>query len=239
MPSRIDPQQVVTDAAAELAALCGDALRTLVVYGSAAGPEFDPSRSDVNLAAVVDPLDFAVLQRAAQWWGRWQRHRVAAPLLLSTVELDRSRDVFPLELLDLRERHRTLAGAEMLRDVAVDRECVRAECEREAKGKLLRLRALYVELAGSARELHALMLDSRKSFLHVMRGLLFLVGESWAASPAAVVRAFERRYGCALPVLASLGATPPPGPIEPRFAAYVAEVELLGTIADRAVTACP
>ena len=89
--------------------------------------------------------------------------------------------MFPLELLDLRQRHRTLAGAELFAAVAVDRECVRAECEREAKGKLLRLRALYVELAGSTRELHALMLDSRKSFLHVMRGLLFLVGEPWVA----------------------------------------------------------
>ena len=233
MSPRIDPQQVVTDAAAELAALCGPALRTLVVYGSAAGPEFDPARSDVNLAAVLDPLDFAVLQRAAQWWERWRRQRVAAPLLLSTLELDRSRDVFPLELLDLRQRHRTLAGAELFADVAVDRECVRAECEREAKGKLLRLRALYVELAGSTRELHTLMLDSRKSFLHVMRGLLFLLGEPWVADPVAVVRAFERRYGCTLPVLAGLGETPPAGPIEPRFAAYLAEVELLATIADR------
>jgi hypothetical protein len=237
MPSRIDPQQVVSDAGAELAVVCGDGLRTLAVYGSAAGPEFNPSRSDVNFAAVVDPLDFAVLQRAAQWWARWQRHRVAAPLLLSMVELDRSCDVFPLELLDLRERHRTVAGAEVFNDITVDRECVRAECEREAKGKLLRLRALYVELAGSTRELHALMLDSRKTFLYLIRGLLFVAGEPWVPGTIAALRAFEHRYACTMPVLASLSDTQPSGPIEPRFAAYVAEVELLATLADRTVAA--
>ena len=83
MPWRIAPEKIVPEAARELAALFGSALRTLVVYGSAAGSGFRPEHSDVNLAAVVEPLEFAQLQRVAQWWARWRRHRVAAPLLLS------------------------------------------------------------------------------------------------------------------------------------------------------------
>jgi hypothetical protein len=234
---RADPREILAEAAAELAALGGDAVKTLVVYGSAAGAGFRPARSDVNLAVVLEPLEFVHLQRIAQWWTRWRRHRVAAPLVLSLTELARSRDIFPLELLDIQARHRTLAGAELFADLVVDPEAVRAECEREAKGKLLRLRALYLELAGSARDLHALMLDSRKTFLHVMRGLLHLRGEPWSGDGAEVVRAFEQHFACALPVLAALGEHELTGTIAERFAAYLDEIELLATIADRAVSA--
>ena len=230
---RTDPRTIVPDAASELAALAGDALKTLVVYGSAAGGGFRAAHSDVNLAVVLEPLEFVHLQRIAQWWTRWRRHRVAAPLVLSRVELERSRDVFPLELLDIRARHRTLAGAELFADLVLDAEAVRAECEREAKGKLLRLRALYLELAGSTRHLHALMLDSRKTFLHVVRGLLYLRGEPWDGHGVDVVRAFEKHYGCPLPVLAALGEHAEARTTAERFAAYLAEIERLATIADR------
>jgi hypothetical protein len=234
---RADPREILAEAAAELAALGGDAVKTLVVYGSAAGAGFRPERSDVNLAAVLEPLEFVHLQRIAQWWTRWRRHRVAAPLVLSLTELERSRDVFPLELLDIQARHRTLAGAELFADLVVDPEAVRAECEREAKGKLLRLRALYLELAGSTRDLHALMLDSRKTFLHVVRGLLYLRGVPWSGHGAEVVRAFERHFACALPVLAALEEHQPAGPVAERFGAYLDEIELLATVADREASA--
>jgi hypothetical protein len=228
-----DPREIVSQASGELVALAGEALKSLVLYGSAAGAGFRPDRSDVNLAVVLEPLEFVDLQRIAQWWTRWRGHRVAAPLVLSLAELERSRDVFPLELLDIRARHRTLAGAELFDGLIVCAEAVRVECEREAKGKLLRLRALYLELAGSARDLHALMLDSRKTFLHVIRGLLYLRGDPWTGHGAAVVHAFERHYGCAFPVLAALDEHDVTGPIDERFGAYLAEIETLATIADR------
>ncbi len=233
MAWRIDPARIVPDAARELAALFADDLRSLIVYGSAAGEGFRPEQSDVNFAAVLRAIRAAHLGKVAQWWRRWRPHRVSVPLMLSVTDLDRSRDVFPLEFLDLSARHRTLAGDELFDAVEVTHEAVRLECEREAKGKLVRLRALYVELAGSIREQRVLMLDSRKTFLTVVRGLLHLRGEPWAGDGAAAVASFERRYGQALPVLASLGTATPDDPIETRFEAYLAEVEALADLADR------
>jgi hypothetical protein len=231
-----DPRTVIDEAGAELTTACGEALRSLVVYGSAAGDEFDPERSDVNLAVVLDPCDGSHLRRIAQWWTRWRRMRLAAPLVLSARELARSRDVFPLELLDLRARHRTLAGSEVFADLVVEPEAVREECEREAKGKLFRLRGLYVELSGDTEALHQLMLDSRKTFLFVIRGLLHLRGEPWHTAGGAAVRAFERRFACALPVLAGLGESARPGAIDDHFGAYLAEIATLADIADREAT---
>src|SRR5690349_18553600 len=123
----MDPRTVIDEAGAELATACGEALRSLAVYGSAAGDEFDPERSDVNLAVVLDPCDGSHLRRIAQWWVRWRGMRLAAPLVLSARELERSRDVFPLELLDMRARHRTLAGSEVFANLVVEREAVREE----------------------------------------------------------------------------------------------------------------
>ena len=234
MPRRITPERIVGEAGAELAAAFGSALRTVVVYGSAEHPDFRPERSDVNFCAVAEPVTFAHLQRVSQWYARWRGERVAAPLLLALSDLTRSLDVFPLEMLDLQTRHRTLAGDELFTDLVVAPTNVRLECEREAKGKLVRLRALYLELAGSTVEIRELMLDSRKTFLHVMRGLLYLRGMAWEPCESEVVPAFVRSFGRAMPVLAALAGRRDPGAIEQRFADYLDEIEALAVLADGA-----
>ena len=212
------------------------ALRTVVVYGSAAGAGFRPDRSDVNFAAVAEPLGFAHLQQIAQWYARWRGHSVAAPLLLARADLDRSLDVFPLELLDIQARHRTIAGEEVFAGIVATPEAVRLECEREAKGKLVRLRALYLELAGSTREIRELMLDSRKTFVQVMRGLLYLRGGAWEPNEAAVVAAFGAQLERPFPVLTALASGHEVGAIEGHFADYLAEIEVLASLADAAGT---
>ena len=234
MPRRITPERIVDAAGAELAAAFGSALRSIVLYGSAEHPDFRPERSDVNLAAVAEPLTFEHLQRVAQWYARWRGERIAAPLVLAPSDLTRSLDVFPLEMLDIEARHRTLAGNELFTGLTVARENVRLECEREAKGKLLRLRALYLELAGSTAEIRELMVDSRKTFVHVMRGLLYLRGAPWESREAAVVTAFARAFGHAMPVLELLAARRDPGRVEERFAEYLGEIETLAALADGA-----
>jgi hypothetical protein len=237
MPRRITPERVVSEAGAELAAAFGAALRTLIVYGSAETADFMPERSDVNLAAVAEPLTFTHLQAVAQWYARWRSQRVAAPLLLAPSDLLRSLDVFPLEMLDIQARHRTLIGDDLFSGLVVGRDSVRLECEREAKGKLVRLRALYLELAGSTVEIRELMLDSRKTFLHVMRGLLWLRGVAWEPREAAVAAAFAHHFAHPMPVFAALTSHRDPGTIENRFGDYLGEIEVLAALADTGGTA--
>jgi hypothetical protein len=236
MPRRISPERVVTDAGAELAAVFGPALRTVVVYGSAAGTDFRPERSDVNFAAVADALTFAHVQQVSQWYARWRSERVAAPLLLAFTDLDRSLDVFPLEILDIQARHRTLAGDELFAGIVPPADAVRLECEREAKGKLIRLRALYLELAGSTREVRELMVDSQKTFVQVMRGLLYLRGSTWERDATAVVTVFAAQLERPFPVLTALADGADVVGIERRFGDYLAEIETLAAIADAAGT---
>jgi len=237
MPRRITPERIVTEAGAELGAAFGSELRSVVVYGSAETADFRPERSDLNFAVVAEPVTFPHLQRVAQWYARWRSQRVAAPLLLAPSDLTRSLDVFPLEMLDIQARHRTLAGDELFTGLVVAPANVRLECEREAKGKLVRLRALYLELAGLPVEIRELMLDSRKTFLHVMRGLAFLRGVAWEPRESAVVPAFTQLFGTPMPIFTALTSGRDPGAIETRFAEYLAEIETLAALADGAGSA--
>jgi hypothetical protein len=76
------------------------------------------------------------------------------------------------------------------------------------------------------------MLDSRKTFLHVMRGLLFLRGVAWEPRETAVLPAFVREFGQPMPVFEALTSHHDPGPIEARFGDYLSEIEVLAALAD-------
>src|SRR5262245_52917793 len=85
----------------------GGRLDSLYVVGSALAPDFDPQRSDVNSLVCLKELSFEVLDFLAQQGPRFGRKRVRAPLLMTPRALDASRDSYPIELLDLKNLHRT------------------------------------------------------------------------------------------------------------------------------------
>jgi len=51
-----------------------------------------------------------VLARTRRYVPRLRRRRMDTPLLLDPLYIERAADVFPIELLDLSERHRLLWG---------------------------------------------------------------------------------------------------------------------------------
>src|SRR5262249_57957543 len=160
----------------EVQAALGAKIVCLAVYGSAAGDDYFDPHSDVNMAIVVQDVTGAVLEALAPIVMRWERRHFAIPLVIERAFLDRARDVFPMELDDIQRQHRLLAGTDVLSDLAIDREALRRQCEKEARGKLLRLRALYLGTGGAASALERLMLESLKSNLIFLRHLLRLPG---------------------------------------------------------------
>jgi len=234
MQWRTAQERVIPEAAGELAGVFGDALRTLVIYGRTVRHDRRVAGAAVDFAAVAEPLTFAHLRRVAQWWARWRSRNIANPLLFSASDLQRSRDVFPLEFLDIKTNHQTLSGDDLFKQLPIRLECLRTQCEREAKGKLLRLRALYLECCGSTRELRDLMLASHETFLLVARGLLYLRDQRWSGDARAALAAFERQYGRRMPIMTALAKESEIGPIEQRFGEYLAEIETLADVADRA-----
>jgi len=219
-------------------AALGEQLVCLALYGSGAGGDFVPGRSDVNTAVVVTRVTAGVLDLLAPVVARWRPHGFALPLIVDPEYLDRARDTFPMELEDIRRQHRLLAGRDVFAAVHTDRTALRRACEREARGKQLRLRALFLDTAGQATAFERVLAGSLKSFLGLLRHLLVLRGQPAPDGYGAILEAGETLVG-PLPVMRDLlarrtgGKRGPARLLRAGFAIYLDEVDRIVAAADR------
>lgn len=207
----------------------GDALVCVVLHGSAAGDDWVADRSDVNMVVVARRLALEVLELLAPIVARYRPERFAAPVLMDDEFLNRARDTFPMELDDIHRQHRLLIGRDPFAALEVSRGAIRTECEREARGKLLRLRALFLGTVDRPDDLERLMTESLKTFLIVLRHLARLRGADPGQSYREAIRAGEAVLG-PLPTMRRLlahrdGQRLDAGKLRAEFGAYLAEVE--------------
>ena len=191
---------------AAVAAVLGDRLVALVLYGSAARGTHVPGRSDMNTLLICDAVDealFARLEPAVREWGRAGH---PAPLILTEREWRTSADAFPIEYEDIREAHRLLAGRDPWRGVTVQREHLRRQLEHELMGKLVRLRQAYAALRGDPKQLGRVIVGSAAGFFTMLRATLRLAGKTPPAPPDALVREAGALMGFAPERLAGLEA---------------------------------
>ncbi|MEW6300742.1 MAG: hypothetical protein AB1671_23905 [Thermodesulfobacteriota bacterium] len=223
----------------EVRRLLGEDLLAVALYGSGAGNNFVAGTSDFNVVLVVKELRFEVLQKLHPRMKAWHKQGFALPLLMDQEFLQRSRDVFPMEFHDITEQHRVLWGEDVFRTLEIDDRHLRFQAEYEARSKLLRLRALYLECAGDRHALRMLMLDSLKTFLILMRTLLRIRGEHGALTYGEVLERFERGFGQAfsrMRQLLAIRAKQQGWPAEDGaefFRDYLTEVQQLVTIIDQ------
>jgi hypothetical protein len=149
-------------------------LRSVILYGSAAVGDFVPGRSDYNVLAIFDTLGPAELRHLTPIVREWTRAGNRAPLMLTTDELLRSTDAFPLELLDIQDSHRVLFGEPLPAGLKVKHDALRHELERELKGRLLHLRECYSLAAGRRHRVIELLVESLSNFLVLFRAALRL-----------------------------------------------------------------
>jgi len=155
----------------------GDRLVGATLYGSAAGGEFLPAHSDVNVAFVFSALGPEELEALRPAHRIWQRSRVIRPLLLSREGLSRSIDVFPLEYLLIRERHETLHGEDCFANLEIDRKALSREIERVLRAQELGLTWTYVALAGTPSGARHWAGRAGTAIAASASGLLHLAGE--------------------------------------------------------------
>jgi len=230
-------EKAIAEIAEQVRQVFGAQVVSLVLYGSAAGEDFAPGRSDLNFAIVFQQLGFAQLKALHRHLPAWRKLGAATPLLLDRRFLERGRDVFPTEFLDIKAQHRVLHGEEIFAPLSIDPRHLRYQSEHEARSKLLRLRALYVEVGADHKRLEALMLDSVKSFLIIMRNLLRLHGLEGQPRYMHVLDQFERHVRIAFPIMrqllqVKLGLESGVSGLDETFAAYLDEVERLVDLID-------
>jgi len=149
---------------------------SIVLYGSATGKDFTPKQSDINLLVVFNELGFRQLDDSLKLISSGIQKKIAAPLFLSRTHIDTSKDVFPIEFLEIKENHILLYGRDLFSDMKIGQAHIRLFCEQQIKGKLIRLRQAYLEVGLKKKGIEALMKESLYGFMPIFRALLRLKG---------------------------------------------------------------
>lgn len=219
-----------------LAQALGEAVVCIAVYGSAAGDEYEPGISDVNLILVLREVRFLDLRLIGTTLARESRRagtvRFATPLVVEQQYLESARDVFPIELNDIRQRHRVIAGSDLLSRLEIATERLRLQAEREAREKLLHLRALVIHRPND-ESLQRALARATSSFRVLVQNL---IPPSSSARPgtANAFEEFGRERGLTLRTLGRLqrlretkAAWPVEQELDELLAALLVEVERL------------
>ncbi|MBW2108841.1 MAG: nucleotidyltransferase domain-containing protein [Deltaproteobacteria bacterium] len=151
-----------------------DDLVSVILYGSAAGGNYRPGRSDINLMVVLTEHGIDALERAFEITAKWKKARVATPLFVTENYIRTSLDVFPVEYLNFQKNHRVVYGKDILAGLTFSSDFMRLQCEREIKAKLVVLRQAFVETGGKPAGLTDLMSDSLRAFIAIFNGLLYM-----------------------------------------------------------------
>lgn len=183
------------DFARDLAAAYGDALASVVLYGSAARGEYRDKVSDLNLLVLLRDTSAQTLRRGTALARAWAAENNPPPLVMGDAELRDSADVFPMELADMRDAHVLLYGTDPFDGLQIRPGDLRLQLERELKGAYIRLRTRYLTESGDALKFEPLLLKSLSTFLVMFRTVLRLSGEDGVRVPAEVIGATARRVG--------------------------------------------
>ena len=163
-------------------------LVSVILYGSAAAGDHAAKGSDYNVMVVLERAGAKELEGMAPAVRPWVRAGNRPPQVFTREGLQRSADVFPIELADMKDHHRVLHGTEGLGSVDIALPALRLELERELKVNLMRLQEGCLLAAGRASQVASLMRESVATFGVLARAALRLFG---TAAPAGKRQAIE------------------------------------------------
>jgi len=223
----------------DLAALYQDQIVSVAVYGSAAGQNFIPGVSDINTLIVVREISADLLQKSLRPVARARRRRIAAPLILTRRHILSSLDVFPIEFLDMKERHVLIYGEDLLSELEIRAEHARLFCEQQIKGRLIRIRQAYLEAGLKRKGIEALLKDSLASLFPVFRRMVLLKGADAPDDKAALLQTLGDVFSVDTAEMVAIWRDRRNDEriagrdVREVFSRYIIQLEALATIADR------
>src|SRR5215470_8516755 len=171
------PEKQIGDFVGKVQQSAGTNLESIILYGSAASGEYETEYSNINLLVVLKDTSFPSLIALAPVVENWTQQRRPAPMLVTLEELERSADVFSIELLDMKRRHRVLYGTDVVASLQIPMVLHRAQLEYELREKLILLRQrLLVDSRDETRTWH-LLLRSVPAFATLFRHALIAQGQ--------------------------------------------------------------
>jgi len=201
---RIQPSDEILDAARRWLepvreALGGEFLGAYLT-GSVLTQGFDPALSHVNIMVVSRHLDPEILDRLAAAIPHEKKKKKKGmlqfePLFVTQKQIEQSLDVFPIEWLDIQERHLRLEGDNVFDAIDVPRHHLRRQCEHQLRGKNIQLRQVYVMSKHDSSAPEAELAGVASTFATLFRTLIRLQGETPPTHNGQVIERVADMYG--------------------------------------------
>jgi hypothetical protein len=195
LPSRTN--QLIEQAVRSLQQALGDGLDAALLVGTAMNPSrADRARAPEVLAMIGSGVQLDVHALARALHGPMTAG--ARVRIVTRRELERSCDVFALEIADWKARHRVLLGEDPLSELAVKPAHLRHALETELRGLSRRIRnRLLTGLATDAQrdDPKNAVIAGFDGFVVAAYHALALLGEEPPSDEPAIVRAFVKHLG--------------------------------------------
>src|SRR5580698_8850595 len=171
----------------------GANLESVILFGSSVAGDFHPEFSNVNLFCVVRDASFPALQSLAPAVKWWDAQKQPPPLFMTRDEIERSADVFTIELIDVKQHHRVLFGEDVFKDLSIPANLHRVQVEYELREKLMLLRQHLLLAAGNDSRMWDVLLHSVPSFATLFRHALIALGSDAPPGRRDAVQALAKR----------------------------------------------
>jgi len=189
------PEKTINDFVSRLRAAAEANLESVILFGSAAAGDYHPEFSNVNLFCVIRDSSFAALQALAPAVKWWDTQKQPPPLFMTREEIERSSDVFTIELLDMQQHHRVLFGEDVLQGLSIPANLHRLQVEYELREKLALLRQHLLLASGSDSRMWELLVRSVSSFATLFRHTLIVLGHNAPIGKREAVAALSKQIG--------------------------------------------
>ena len=177
-PENAVPEDKINEFVTRLREAAGANLESVILFGSAATEDFHPEFSNVNLFCVVRDSSFAALQAVALAVKWWDRQKQPPPLFMTRHEVERSIDVFSIELIDMQMHHRVLFGEDVIQGFRIPANLHRMQVEYELREKLALLRQQLLLASGNDSRMWELLTRSVSSFVTLFRHALMVLDQA-------------------------------------------------------------
>ncbi len=232
------PEEIFADFTQDLQTAFGENLISVVLYGSGATGEYRPGKSDLNFLVILRDDSVSSLRCGMDVVAKWHKRMVNTPLFMTQAYIRSSLDSYPIEFLNMQANYRLIHGEDVLRDLTFHPADVRVQCERELKGKALRLRQAYLESRDRPRAIREIIAGSITAFTSIFQGLIYLAGKPIPRTRGEIVNEVARRFHLDVEVFRKLlavkrGQIKPSGPeLAGLFKKYVSQIDTLSAVVD-------
>jgi len=172
-----------------------DNIHSITLTGSALTDDFVPGKSDINSVFVLREMDLKFLELLATLGKKYQKKRIAAPLIMTPEYIMTSLDVFPIEFLNIKLLHNTIVGKNFFQDLKINRADLRLQCERELKVRLIGLRQGYISCLGNSNLLMDMFINSFSGYIPLFKGIILLSGKEPPVTSRDTIDVLEKISG--------------------------------------------